>query len=33
MQVVVGKHAGGSQEGLVVRLEMPEHLPAVRWRH
>ena len=30
MEVVVGRHAGQNQEGLVVCQEMPEHFPCVR---
>ena len=30
MEVVVGRHAGQSQEGLVACRETPEHIPSVR---
>ena len=30
MEVVVDKHAGLGQEGLVACLEMPEHFPGAR---
>ena len=29
-EVVVGRHAGQSQDGYVVRREMPEHVPTAR---
>ena len=30
MEMVIDKHAGYSQEGLVTCLEMPEHFPSAR---
>ena len=33
MEVMVGRHAGQSQDGLVACQEMPEHFPSVRLRH
>ena len=33
MELVVGKHLGRNQEGLVECQEKPEHLQSVRRRH